>query len=296
MRSLMRIFMRILSIITIPWRLFGLSGILGPGATQKMNLSPTLGFLVGIATITFAVSTGIKNPLVFLDAHAAAIVFGGTLASALICFPLKHFFSLFNLFFKTLFGKTTQETFATIAEIVKVADTAHTNSDLRSSLENIKHPFFKEALELVINGGLERDELDEILEKRLEAQQDKYTREGQTYKIIGKFPPAFGLVGATMGMIGLLQGLGEPDAFERLGPSMSVALVATFYGLVFANMVLIPVGENLHQASEADMNLRRIIVDGVHLIRENKHPLIVEEHLKSYLSPAQRNQLETAKG
>src|SRR5690606_16760333 len=95
-----------------------------------------------------------------------------------------------------------------------------------------------------------------------------------------------------MGMIGLLQGLGEPNAFERLGPSMSVALVATFYGLVYANFVLIPIGENLALASEEDLLMRRIVAEGIRLIKEEKHPLLVEEYLKSYLAPKERNRIK----
>src|SRR5438309_2269102 len=77
--------------------------------------------------------------------------------------------------------------------------------------------------------------------------------------------------GTTVGMITLLQGLGEPNAFDRLGPSMSVALVATFYGLIIANVVLIPIGENLAQSSEEDLIMRRIVVDGVRLLKAQKH-------------------------
>jgi len=110
-------------------------------------------------------------------------------------------------------------------------------------------------------------------------------------KIIGKFPPAFGLVGTTLGMITLLQGLGSTDAFQKIGPSMSVALVATFYGLVLANFFIIPVGENLYNAAEDDLTIREIIAHGVMLIREKEHPLIVAEYLKSYLSPEQRNRM-----
>src|SRR5690606_41072128 len=64
-----------------------------------------------------------------------------------------------------------------------------------------------------------------------------------------------GLIGATMGMIALLQGLGSPDAITKLGPSMSVALTATFWGLVLANLFLIPLGENLSMSDRKSTRL-----------------------------------------
>jgi chemotaxis protein MotA len=259
-----------------------------------MEISTPIGFLVGLVVVYYSISSGIKNALIFMDSHAMIIVIGGTLAATMICLPLRGLVNMFKVFFRTLMGRTQQETVETIREIVRIARETHNGVALEGQLARIKNHFLKESLTLVSQGGLADDEVDEILEKRVEMQNEKYRREGATYKAIGKFPPAFGLVGATLGMIGLLQGLGERDAFERLGPSMSIALVSTFYGLVLANFVLIPVGENLQQASENDLAMRKIVIDGVRLIKEQRHPLLVEEHLKSYLTPFERNKMKAS--
>jgi chemotaxis protein MotA len=256
-----------------------------------MNLSAPLGFLVSLAVIYFATTSGITNTSIFLDPHAAIIVIGGTLAAALICFPLKHFVTMFRIYFRTIIGQADAETIDTINDIVLMSQAQNEGTPLDQLVDRPKNIFLKESLQLVVQGGLTEDELNEVLEKRVELQNERYRREGATYKIIGKFPPAFGLVGTTLGMISLLQGLGQPNAFEQIGPSMSIALVATFYGLVLANIVIIPVAENLIQASETDLLRRRIVVDGVRLMKEKKHPLLVEEHLKSYLSPTERNKM-----
>ena len=218
-----------------------------------MNISTPLGFIVGAVVIYFAVTTGIKNPGIFLSPHAAAIVIGGTTAAALICFPFTYFLSLFKVFFRAWLGKGKQEQIDTINEIVKLSHIVNDGHKMTDELKKIKNLFLREALELLENGGLSEDELNEVLEKRVELQNEIYKRDSLTFKIIGKFPPAFGLIGTTLGMVALLQGLGQPDAFEQLGPSMSIALVATFYGLILANVILIPVGENLNRASEDDL-------------------------------------------
>lgn len=269
-----------------------------PGAPSpirtSMNLSAPLGFLISIVVVYFAVTYGIPNSRIFFDPHAAVIVIGGTLAAALICFPLRHFFTMFRIYFRTVTGRSEQATIDTINEIVGMSQAQNEGQPLENLANSAKNLFLKESIELIIQGGLSDDELYDVLDKRVELQNERYRREGNTYKIIGKFPPAFGLVGTTLGMISLLQSLGSPNAFERIGPSMSIALVATFYGLVLANIIIIPVGENLIQSSETDLVRRRIVVDGVRLLKERKHPLLVEEHLKSYLSPAERNNLRRA--
>lgn len=259
-----------------------------------MNFSAPIGFLVGLSVIYFGVTSGLSNTSVFLDAHAAAIVIGGTLAAAMICLPIPALINLFWVFLRTITGRQKQEILITINEVVEIASAVNAGQKIEDVVGNIKNPFFKESLELLTSGGLDNDELEEVLAMRVEQQNEMYKKEGATYKIIGKFPPAFGLVGATLGMIGLLQGLGAPDAFQKLGPSMSVALVATFYGLILANVFIIPVGENLAHAAEDDLTIRKIIAHGVMLIRDKKHPLKVAEYLKSYLSPKGRNKMKEA--
>jgi chemotaxis protein MotA len=257
-----------------------------------MNISAPFGFVVAVAMVYYAVTSGIKNAGVFINEHAAIVVIGGTVAAALICFPISHFFNIFKVYMRALLGKTKQETLQVINEIVIISQGMNQGQPLEGLLGRVKNSFLKESLELMEQGGLTDEELDEVLSKRVEMQNEKYKREGATYKVIGKFPPAFGLVGTTLGMIALLQSLGEENAFERLGPSMSVALVATFYGLIMANVLIIPMGEHLSSVSEDDLVMRRIVVDGVMLIKERKHPLLVQEYLKSYLSPKERNKMK----
>jgi len=256
-----------------------------------MNISAPLGFILGFAIVAFSVTSGMKSAAIFINPHAAIMVLGGTLAASLICFPLGHFFSLIKVYVRAMLGQTKQERLRVINEIVTIARNQNAGQPLGGLLAGVSNAFLKESLALVESGGLSDMELEEVLDKRIEMQNEKYKREGATYKVIGKFPPAFGLVGTSLGMISLLQGLGEPDAFERLGPSMSIALIATFYGLILANVFIIPMGEHLVSLSEDDLIMRRIVVDGVRLIKDRKHPLLVEEFLKSYIPPAERNKM-----
>lgn len=257
-----------------------------------MNFSIPLGFAIGIAVVLWSIFTEMEDPTIFGNLHGIVIVFGGTLAAALVCFKVSHLLNMIKVFFRQLGGSQFKQTQDIIKEIAELAEINHNTESIESELPNVRNHFLRECLELIVEGSLNEDEFVEVLEMRLEAQEEKYSSEEQTFKAISKFPPAFGLIGATMGMIGLLQGLGSPDAFEKLGPTMSVALTATFWGLTLANLFLIPIGENLHLASQYDLSQRRMIVEGVKLMREKKHPIIVREYLKSHLSPKERNRLQ----
>lgn len=255
-----------------------------------MNLSSPLGMILGVVIIVAAIKSEMTNASIFLNPHGILIVFGGTFAAALICFSFKQILDIFGIFFRVTTGRIKKMRLETIQEIVSLSE-ENINGGLKGRISNINNPFLKESLELLLEGSFSHEELEEILRKRVQLQNEKYKKEGQIFKTIGKFPPAFGLIGATMGMIALLQGLGGVGAFEKLGPSMSVALTATFWGLVFANLFLIPLGENLSLAASEDLIIRRVVVDGVILLKEKKHPLLVEEYLRSYLAPLDRQNI-----
>ncbi|MEO0335719.1 MAG: MotA/TolQ/ExbB proton channel family protein, partial [Pseudomonadota bacterium] len=83
---------------------------------------------------------------------------------------------------------------------------------------------------------------------------------------------------------------------DGVGPAMAVALVATMYGIAFANFILIPLGENLAKHNRTDKTVRAMVIDGIKLIRLKKHPLLVEENIKSYLLPSERDLVAQAIG
>jgi chemotaxis protein MotA len=248
-----------------------------------MNISTPVGLIAGCALIIWSLFGEVKNINVFFNIHSIGIVLGGTLATALVCFNFREFIGIFSVLITQFTGKKNQERIEVVREIIRLSTMLRNGESLESEIASIKIPFLKEGLELYQDGTLTEDELIDVLEKRIEVQNSKYARNGATFKVIGKFPPAFGLIGATLGMIGLLQGLGAPNAFELLGPSMSVALTSTFWGLVLSNIILLPLGENLTLAAEEDLIMREIVLSGVMLLREKKHPILVQEKLNSYL-------------
>ena len=75
---------------------------------------------------------------------------------------------------------------------------------------------------------------------------------------------------------------------------MAIGLVATLYGIALTNFLLIPVGENLSKLNKQDETTREIVIDGIQLLLAKEHPLVVEEHLKSYLLPSERAKLKKA--
>lgn len=255
-----------------------------------MNFAGFLGILSAGAVVYFAIHGAAKDPKLFLDAHALIIVLGGTATVALITFSFRRLFGGMKVILRKLLGGERTDYLGTIRKIVEVADVYRQDPKRALSLVQDKntHPFLQDGIKLLVEYGFSSEDLEKIMANALKGKKRRDQDESKVWLTISRFPPAFGLLGATLGMIALLQTLGEPGSQDRIGPAMAVALVATFYGLVFANLVFIPIAEKLSEVSSGDLVLRSIIKEGVILVGQKKHPSFIEEYLKSFLSPTQR--------
>jgi chemotaxis protein MotA len=254
-----------------------------------MNFSAIFGLLLSLVVFFGAALTSTKEYKVFLDYHAALIVFGGTIAACMVSFNGSSVFNMVKVVFKRVLRNDMDRYESLIKEVVDVAKAYRDNPNvLGEKSKTIKNHFFKEALELMAAGGLDAKDLDMILVKRASTHFHRYEAEAEMFKTMAKFPPAFGLLGAVMGIVAMMQGLGSSDAIKSVGPSLAVALVATLYGIAVANFLFLPLGEHLTKLTKMDYTLRMMVIEGVKLIRLKKHPLLVEESLKSYLLPSER--------
>ncbi len=80
----------------------------------------------------------------------------------------------------------------------------------------------------------------------------------------------------------MLKNLSDPSS---IGPSMAVALVTTFYGSVLANWICGPVGAKLKMKDAEEMTIKGIEVEGLLSIQAGENPRVIEEKLKSFLTP-----------
>jgi chemotaxis protein MotA len=254
-----------------------------------MNISSIIGLVAAFAVFITAAVTSTPHYMIFLNGHAFLIVVGGTFSAAVLSFPMGQIVKIFKVFVSKILGKQFITPQSAIAEIVALAEGVRRDEQyLSKTVESIKIPFLKEAVHMFVDGGLTEEEMDQILLKRADVHFHRYEDEAGIFRTIARFPPAFGLLGAVLGMIALMQGLGAPDSFKMIGPSMALAMVATLYGIGIANFFFVPIGENLTKLNKQDQMVRQLIVEGVSLLRKRKHPLVVEEYLKSYLLPSER--------
>jgi chemotaxis protein MotA len=254
-----------------------------------MNLSSLFGVFSGIAVMYLALSHTTDNLEFFLDFHGILIVIGGTAAAASISYPIDKVLSLTKVFLERVIGRKKtdyQDVIGQLLELNKKSSLGITG--MKEAAAAVRHPFLREAVELVASGVLSEYEIRSTLEQRVKTTEARLYHEANMFRVIGRFPPAFGLLGTTLGMIALLQKIGQPDSQKLIGPAMSIGLIATLYGIALANLVFIPIAENLSERTAEEITLRKMIVEGAVMLKQQVNPISMREGLNSFLVPGDR--------
>jgi chemotaxis protein MotA len=254
-----------------------------------MNFSSFFGVFIGISVMFIALTSTTDNLEVFLDLHGILIVCGGTAAAASISYPLSHLIALTRVFAMRVLGQNKVDYQGTITQLLDLNKRASMGlSALSEGLNTIQHPFLREAVALVAAGVLNEHEIRTTLEQRIKTMEARYLYEANMFRTIGRFPPAFGLLATTLGMIGVLQKVGQADSQRLIGPAMSVGLIGTLYGIALANLIFLPIAENLTERSHEEITLRRMIVEGTLMLKSQVNPIAMREGLNSFLMPRDR--------
>ena len=246
-----------------------------------------IGFAVLVLVVSF--TFGNDNPMKLVDPHGALIVIGGTLACVGVAYRLDRAAAMVKIFIRGMFKTSIKRNTLIIEELMKLGEAYKSNSpQLEAMITACNDPFLKDAMTTLLDKVFDDKKLYRVLMSRVDTIYSRYSEDAKMFVSCGKFPPAMGLMGAVLGMIALLGTLGKPGAEKNIGPAMSVALVATLYGIAVANLFIIPIGQNLEEVAKALRVKNTIIVEGVKLISQKTNAIVLAEELNAYLLPSER--------
>ena len=81
--------------------------------------------------------------------------------------------------------------------------------------------------------------------------------------------PAMGMVGTLIGLVAMFARMTDPHA---IGGAMAVALLATLYGAIIANLLAMPVAVRLRAASRVEAIERLRLVEPLVALAEREAP------------------------
>jgi len=221
----------------------------------------------------------------FFDATSIFIVIGGTFAACFASYPITTLKNSRNVI-KNAFIEKKYDTDTAIEQIGKLSVTAKKNGllALEKVVRELDNPFLEKSALLVVD-GMDPDTIKEILNMDLENMMRRHEEGEGVLKTLGKYAPAFGMIGTLIGLITMLQQLDNP---ETLGPAMAVALITTFYGAVLANVVFLPLAGKLKFKSDQEIKYKMMIIEGIISVQAGDAPMMIKEKLQTFMETQKR--------
>lgn len=231
----------------------------------------------------------------FFDLKSLFIVFGGTISVTFVAFPyrkaLRAAKSIPKVFAADVAESATQEIYdqSKIIAEKRYSGKRITNDDL-SSLEN---PFMRRWIEgLIVREQVEEESLAQILKAEVLMYEQRADEEIEIFDFMGTAAPAFGMVGT---IVGLVLMLAETGSIRSVMQAMSVAMLTTLYGVIFSNMVLLPIASKRKQLKESNLVLLEMIRESVNRIARREAPYTILQELHNFL-PHKRDEFDDQYG
>ena len=247
-----------------------------------MDIATIVGIILGIGSILGGILLMTPDLGMFGSVSSFAIVFGGMIASVSVAFPLQEVMKL-GAAMGAVFKGSKEKLGDEVDGAVEVSETARKGvADLASKVSSIDNPFFRDGVQMVID-GMAIEEVTDILTTRIDYRESRERTQADLFKNMGVMSPAWGMIGTLIGLVVMLSGFGEGGT-DTLGAGMSAALITTFYGAVFANLFFLPMSAKILTRVAFHSTQQSLYLEAVRLIHQKKHPIIVREKLNSYIT------------
>ncbi|KAA6465445.1 flagellar motor protein [Acidobacteria bacterium AB60] len=211
-----------------------------------------------------------------LQPTAALIVLAGTAGAVLTQFPLEVVLQALKQVRDTLL-KRKAEAEPVFDNLMRYAYKARRDGILSLDVElaKIEDPFLKDSLMLAID-GVGANELRKMMELQLEYRAEKDEQIPRVFEAAAGFAPTFGILGAVVGLIQIMQRLQD---IGEVGKGIAVAFVATVYGVGSANIFFLPWAGRLRLRLRERQVVREMMLQAVLAILEGVNPRTLETQL-----------------
>lgn len=262
-----------------------------------MDLASIIGLVMAMVLMVMGIVTGdagFSAAEGFLDYKSALITFGGAFSAVLMGTPSIQKFMNGLKSFKLIMKPMESNEEETIRSIIELSNIARKEGllSLEESASQMENEFLKKGVLLIVD-GTDPELVRSILETELYCIEQRHKEVIGFWETLGAMGPAWGMIGTLIGLINMLADLSDVSS---VGPAMAVALITTFYGSVLANWICSPVAAKLKANSGSEISMKEVMVEGLLSIQAGENPRVIEEKLKSFLSPERREALNGNEG
>jgi len=247
-----------------------------------VDIATIIGIILAFALVVSAIGGGISS---FIDPPSMLIVIGGTVGVLLVGYPLAKCISVIGVVMKTFMYKVDKGS-EVIAKLVELAQTVRKDGilALESEVGSIENEFMAKGLQMAIDGQ-EPAAIEDILYMEMDKIAERHTVGADMFTSLGTYAPSMGMIGTLVGLVLMLQNMSDPSS---IGPSMSIALLTTFYGALLANILFLPMSGKLKIRSKEELLIHEIVLVGIQSLVAGENPRVMEQKLLGYLPPKER--------
>ncbi len=260
-----------------------------------MDIASLVGIIFCFVMLAYGVvsSAGLGGLHEYGDLPSIIITLGGSVFATLTSVSLPNFIG--GLKSITLIFKAPKlNTAEMIQKIIELSNIARKEGllSLEEAASDMEEPFLKKGILLIVD-GTDPDLVRAIMETELVSIEGRHKTRIGFWETWGSMGPAWGMIGTLVGLVDMLYHM---DNVEALGPSMAVALITTLYGSVLANWICGPVAAKLKADNDEEMMMKEVMIEGLLSIQAGENPRVIEEKLKSFLAPKDRESTDQEAG
>ena len=247
-----------------------------------MDTASLIGILSGLGLIIGAIYIGgdFQN---FINVQGMMIVFGGTIAATLITFQFKDVIGAFLAAF-FVFSEKKVDPNDMVETMIELCTISRRQGLIALSRLEIEDDLLRKACNLIADGSKE-DLIRDTLNIEIDSMKQRHFIIQDVFRKMALYAPSFGMMGTLIGLVQMLRQLSNP---ETIGPSMAVALLTTFYGMLLATLFFLPIAGKLKDRTLVEVMNLEIIFEGAISILEDNNPIFVYEKLSSYIPAKKR--------
>ncbi len=245
-----------------------------------------MGVLAGIFLVAVAIIRG-GDAGVFININSALIVLGGSIATAFIAFPAKKITTLMPVLYNA-FKPGIYEPEDYVDEILRLASKYRSGGmkQLENEEGKVDNRFLKNGIAMIVD-GYNAKEIHELMDREMNAMLDRHNSGQKVLRFMSVQAPVFGMAGTLIGLVQMLMHIDDPST---IGPALATALITTFYGLMWANLVLTPLAAKLSMRTDMEGTLGKSIRVGIIGIHDRVNPQKIQRNMNALLPPAQQRE------
>lgn len=256
-----------------------------------MDIATILGMILGVIIVGFGIATGPDGMASFgnfWDLPSVLITFGGSFTVMVTSCNFQTIANGLKGFTLAVKGVKFDEA-EIIKNIIDLSNVARKEGllALEEAANNMEDEFIKKGILLIVD-GTDPELVRGIMETELSCTEDRHAEVIGFWDNMSAMGPAWGMIGTLIGLVNMLKKL---DDISSVGPNMATALLTTLYGSLLANWLCIPISNKLKANNALEVKMRQVMIEGILSIQAGENPRVIEEKLKSFLSPKQREAL-----